>query len=31
MLLTVRAAGAFDLAEEQFVMLMIEPLPHSGS
>jgi transglutaminase-like putative cysteine protease len=29
MLLTVRAAGAFDLAEEQFVILMIEPLPHS--
>jgi transglutaminase-like putative cysteine protease len=29
MLLTVRAAGTYDLAEEQFVVLMIEPLPQS--
>jgi transglutaminase-like putative cysteine protease len=31
MLLTVRTAATYDLAVQQFVILMIEPLPHSRS
>src|SRR4051812_5977048 len=31
MLLTVRAAATYDLAEEAFLILMIEPPPHGRS